>query len=69
MQPWAEVGVSPMARSTWEGSREPEEQADPVDAQIPSASRDSKMDSPSTNSKLMLLVFGRRGTALPFTVV
>jgi len=28
MDPCAVVGVTPMARRTWEGSREPEEQAD-----------------------------------------
>src|SRR5690606_37230602 len=41
----------PMARSTWEGSMEPEAQAEPVDASIPRMSRLSRSDSPSTPSK------------------
>ena len=49
-----------MARSTWEGSKEPDVQADPLDAATPKASNSSSMDSPSLNSKEMLQLPGRR---------
>ncbi len=33
--PWTRVKGTPIARRTWDGSREPEVQADPDDAAIP----------------------------------
>ena len=57
MEPWAVPWSSPVASKTWEGSKEPEVQAEPLEAAMPSISRSSKMDSPSTylNEKLTLL--------------
>ena len=43
-----------MANNTCEGSKEPDVQALPLDAQIPSKSNDKRIDSPSINSKLIL---------------
>jgi len=34
IEPWAAVKGTPMALRTWEGSREPEVQADPEEAQM-----------------------------------
>ena len=34
-EPWATSWGTPIARSTWDGSREPDVQADPLDAQMP----------------------------------
>ena len=45
---------NPMANNTCEGSKEPDVQALPLDAQIPSKSNDKRIDSPSINSKLIL---------------
>ena len=60
MEPCAAVNGTPMARNTWEGSREPEVQAEPDEAQIPNSFIIKRMDSPSTYSKLILVVFGSR---------
>ena len=55
----------PMASSTWEGSRDAEEQAEPEEAQMPLASRWSSRASPSTPSKTKEAVPGRRFTGSP----
>ncbi len=60
MEPWADLKGTFIAISTWEGSREPDVQADPEDAQIPSRSSIRSMDSPSTASKPMDKVLGSR---------
>ena len=49
-----------------DGSREPDVQADPDDAQIPYSSIISKMASPSTYSNAMLEVLRRRLSGSPF---
>jgi hypothetical protein len=49
-----------MARITCEGSSEPEVQAEPEEAAMPSLFSSSRMPSPSMYSKAMLLVLGRR---------
>jgi hypothetical protein len=46
-EPWARSWGRPRARRTWEASREPEVQADPEEAAMPSKSRLRSMDSPS----------------------
>ena len=55
---------------TCEGSqREPEGfRAEPDDAQIPFSFKSNKIASPTTNSKLILVVFGRRLVFCPFTL-
>jgi len=60
MEPWAIVKGTPIARSTCEGCREPEVQADPEEAQMPYSFIKSRIPSPSTNSKLMFVVLGIR---------
>ena len=67
MEPWAMVKGTPMARSTWEGCSDPEVQAEPEEAQMPNSLSIRRMASPSMNSKLMLLVLGRRSSRSPFT--
>ena len=42
---------SPIASNTWDGSSDPEVQAEPLDAAIPFMSSISKRDSPSMYSK------------------
>ena len=49
-----------MAVRTGEGIPIPELQAEPVDTETPSISRDINNDSPSTPSNPQLRVFGRR---------
>ena len=56
-----------MARSTWLGCSDPDVQADPEEAQIPNSLSRSRMASPSTYSKLMLVVLGSRSSRSPFT--
>ena len=60
IEPWAIVKGTPIARNTWEGCRDPEVQADPDEAQIPYSFISNRIPSPSTNSKLMFVVFGSR---------
>jgi len=60
IDPCAAVNGTPMALRTCEGSRDPEVQADPDEAQIPRSERRRRIDSPSTYSKLTLTVFGSR---------
>ncbi len=49
-----------MASSTWDGSRDPEVQAEPLEAQIPLLSSRIRSDSPSINWKLKLALLGSR---------
>ena len=51
-----------------DGSREPDVQADPLDAQMPFWSSIRSMDSPSMNWKLTFTLFGRRFTLSPFSL-
>ena len=66
MVPCASTALNPIALRTWEGSDEPVAHAEPVDAQIPSRSRWSRIDSPSMEAKLTLDVLGVRGAPRPF---
>jgi hypothetical protein len=54
-------GGMPIARSTGEGSREPEEQAAPAEAARPRSDMASRRASASRRGKAMLVVFQRRG--------
>ena len=56
----------PIASNTWDGSSDPDVHADPLDAQIPFISSLIRSDSPSTNWKLKLALFGRRSVLCPF---
>src|SRR3989339_1717546 len=67
IEPCAAVKGTPMARITCEGSSDPEVQADPEEAQIPKRSRWSKIASPSTYSKLILVVLGKRRVLCPLS--
>ena len=67
-EPCTAVKGTPIALKTCEGSKEPEVQAEPDDAQIPFSFKSNKIASPSTNSKLILVVFGRRCVLCPFTL-
>ena len=58
--PLADLASRPMAVSTWEGSKEPEVQADPLEAQIPFISNRISKDSPSKNGKDTFTFPGRR---------
>ena len=55
-----------MASSTWLGSREPDVQAEPEDAQMPLSSKRSNRLSPSMPSKQKLIVPGRKCSLSPF---
>ncbi len=67
MEPWADLKGTFIAMSTWEGSRDPDVQADPEEAQIPSRSIIKSMDSPSTASNPMDTVFGSLCSRSPLT--
>jgi len=69
IDPCAMVKGTPIARKTWEGWSDPEVQADPDEAQMPNSSIMSRIPSPSTNSKLMLVVLGSRFSLSPLTFV
>ena len=58
-----------IAFSTCDGSRVPEEHADPVETATPSRSSAISSDSASMRSKLMLVVFGTRASREPLTSV
>src|SRR5947209_19054600 len=58
--PCASSTGMPIAISTCDGSTEPDVHAEPVEAAIPSRSRLSRIDSPSTPSKQKLALFGNR---------
>ena len=51
------VGEQPMARSTWEGLSEPEEHAEPLEAQKPARSRLASSVRPSERLTAKLRVF------------
>jgi len=57
----------PIARITCDGSSDPEVQADPLDAAMPSLFNMRRIDSPSMYSKAMLAVLGRRLLGSPVT--
>src|SRR5205085_10265579 len=63
--PCASSTGMPIAISTCDGSTEPEVHAEPVDAAIPSKSRLSRIDSPSTPSKQKLALLGSRLVGCP----
>ena len=67
MEPCAAVNGTPMARSTCDGSSEPEVQAEPEEAQMSYWFMCRRMASPSTNSKLMLAVLGSRSVLWPLS--
>ena len=56
-----------MARITCEGSSDPEVQADPLEAAMPSRLSISKMLSPSIYSNAMFDVLGKRFATSPVT--
>ncbi len=55
-----------MAKSTWEGSKEPEVHAEPLEPQIPCLSSQINMDSPSINRKQKLALPGSLFCRSPF---
>ncbi len=62
-------GSRPIALSTCDGSRVPDEQADPVETAMPSRSKAMTSDSASMPSKPMLLVLATRASRRPLTCV
>ena len=66
MELCARRGVSPIARSTCDGSSVPDEQAEPVETATPSRSSAISSASASTPGKLTFVVFGTR-SPLPLT--
>ena len=68
IEPWAAVNGTPIARRTWLGSSEPLVQAEPLLAQNPNWSSKGKIASPSINSKLILVVFGKRLILSPLSI-
>ncbi len=56
-----------MALRTGDGSSDPVVQAEPEEAQMPTASNRMSTASASTKSNAMLEVLGRRCSRLPFT--
>ena len=59
-------GVGILYIKKWEGSKEPEVQADPLEAHTPSWSKRISMDSPSIKRKHILILLGRRSVLSPF---
>jgi hypothetical protein len=55
----------PIALRTRLGSKDPDVHADPDDAQMPYSFNLRSIASPSTYSKLIFVVFGRRYSVLP----
>ena len=45
--PWASSGVLPIAINTWDGSKDPEEHAEPVETATPFKSSEMTKPSPS----------------------
>ena len=66
MEPWIAVNGIPIALRTWDGSSEPEEQAEPEEAQMPCSFSLRSIASPSIYSKLTLVVFGNLLFVSPF---
>ena len=54
IEPCAISESMPIALRTWEGSKDPDVQAEPVETAIPSKSNIKRIDSPSISSKEML---------------
>src|ERR671931_2906191 len=52
--------LRPIASSTWEGSRDPDAQAEPLDAATPARSRAISMSSPFRPENAAVAKFGRR---------
>src|SRR3990167_11310614 len=64
-EPWARSCGRPIASRTWEGSKELEVQAEPVEAARPSISRFKSIDSPSIYSKDIFTLLGNRDLEWP----
>lgn len=60
----AEAGI-PIAETTWEGAEDPEEQADPEEAQIPSMSKAARKEELSEPVREKEKVFGSRAEVGP----
>ena len=58
----------PIALRTWEGSKEPDVQAEPVETAIPSKSNIKRIDSPSISSKEMLTMLLTFWCGCPLTI-
>ena len=58
-----------MAKSTWDGSSDPEVQAEPLDPQMPAISSLMRRDSPSINWKAKFTLPGRRLVREPLILV
>ena len=69
IEPWASSGPSPVATRTWEGSRLPEAQAEPVEASIPNKSKCNRIASPSAPGKETLKVLGIKKSWEPFILI
>jgi len=54
----AKAEGTPMARRTWDGDKDPTEQADPLEAQIPSRSKAARSEMLSVPSTVKETVFG-----------
>ena len=64
--PWAVWCSRPMASSTWDGSRDPDAQAEPVDTHMPFMFMDMSIPSPSMKSKLKFALLGSLCVGCPF---
>ena len=58
-----------MASRTWDGSKDPEVHAEPLEPQIPAMSNLISKDSPSINWNAKFTLFGRRLVQEPLTLV
>ena len=67
--PWTAAWGRPVARSTCEGERDLESQAEPVETHIPASSRWSRSASPSMSSINMFALFGSLFSGCPLRYV
>ena len=68
IDPCANWNGTPIARSTCDGSNDPDVHAEPDEAQTPKSFKYIKIDSPSMYPKLILVVLGTRWAGSPFTL-